>query len=94
MTITVTPAWQRAMQRALADDQKPTLRTDGTYRVPSKSSPGAFHTVRLDAHGHIIHCDCKGWERYGRSNPCRHAGAVALARSYMMGAHLLPAKAA
>lgn len=90
MTITVSPTWQQAMERALADKQKAHLHTDGTFTVPSKSCPGAFHTVLVDEAGHITHCTCRGWERYGRSNPCRHAGAVALARAYMMGAHLVP----
>jgi hypothetical protein len=45
--------------------------------------------VLLDDSGHIVHCtQCKGWEKGGRSNPCKHAGAVALARIFLRGASI------
>src|SRR5689334_10885756 len=90
MTITPNPAWTRAMQRALASGYRPTRRVDGSYRVPSKSCPGTVHIVSVDEAGHITHCDCKGWEQGGRQRPCWHAGAVALARLFLLGAHITP----
>jgi len=92
-TVTVTPTWQAAMQRALRDHLKATRQVDGTYRVPSVSQPGKWHIVSLDKAGHIIDCsDCKGWENGGRERPCKHAGAVALGRAYETGAHLVIAR--
>lgn len=89
MTITVTGPWRRAMERALRDGLKPTKRADGTYRVRSTSRPDCVHIVTLDQHGHIASCsDCPGWENGGRERPCKHAGSVALARAYELGAHL------
>jgi SWIM zinc finger len=85
MTITPTPTWTRAMARATRESVKPTRRVDGTYRVPSVSHPGTFHTVLLDDAGKIIHCDCLGFEHGGRQRPCKHAGAVALAISFLGG---------
>lgn len=91
MTITPTPNWTRAMQHAMPGGLKPTRRVDGTYRVCSTSQPGTFHIVTLDDAGQITRCsDCKGWERYGRHNPCKHAAAVAIARAYEMGASIAP----
>lgn len=91
MTITPTVNWTKAMQRAIDEGLKPTRCVDGTYRVRSVSKPGAYHTVVLDDAGHIIHCtDCKGWEHGGRLHPCKHAAAVALAVSYLMGASIIP----
>lgn len=93
MTITVTPGWQRAMERAQREGLKATLTVDGTFRVRSVSKPGTFHTVSLDEHGHIAHCsDCKGWENGGRQRPCKHAGAAAIGRAYLTGVELVPAK--
>ena len=90
MTITVSGNWKRAMERSLREGLKATKRVDGTYRVPSVSEPGKQHIVTLDAAGHIIGCsDCLGWERYGRRSPCKHAGSVAIARAYLLGAHLV-----
>lgn len=94
MTITVTRNWQRAIERALREGLKATKTagTVGPYRVRSVSHPGTLHTVTLDTAGHIVSCsDCPGWNRYGRRNPCKHAGAVALARAFECGAHLVPA---
>jgi SWIM zinc finger len=85
MTITPTPTWTRSMERAMREEVKPTRCVDGTYRVPSVSHPGTFHTVLLDDAGHIIHCDCLGFAHGGRQRPCKHAGAVALAISFLGG---------
>jgi hypothetical protein len=86
MTITPTPTWIRAMERAQRESVKPTRLLDGTYRVPSVSTPGTFHTVIVDGAGHITHCsNCKGWEHGQRTHPCKHAGAVALAISFLAG---------
>lgn len=91
MTIHPGPNWTKAMQRAIDQGLKATKTVDGTYRVRSVSKPGTFHTVILDDAGHILHCsDCKGWERGGRQHPCKHAGAVALARAYLSGASIAP----
>jgi hypothetical protein len=91
MTITISGNWKRAIERAMRDGLKPTKRTDGTCRVRSTSRPGIVHTVSLDGSGHIVDCsDCPGWEQGGRQRPCKHAGAVALARAYLMGAHIVP----
>ena len=82
MTITVPQNWQRAMARARREGLKATKRTDGTYRVRSVSRPGAFHIVSLDERGRIVHCsDCLGWANGERQRPCKHAGAVAVARA-------------
>lgn len=90
-TVTVTPTWQRSMERALREGLKATKTVAGTYRVRSISHPGTLHTVTLDTAGRIVDCsDCKGWIHGGRANPCKHAGAVALARAYECGAHLIP----
>ena len=90
MTITVSGNWKRALERALRQGLKATKRVDGTYRVPSVSEPGKFHILTLDPAGHIAGCsECLGWERYGRGNPCKHAGAVAIARAFELGAHLV-----
>jgi hypothetical protein len=34
----------------------------------------------------------KGWETGGRQRPCKHAGAVAIGRAYLMGAHVVPTR--
>jgi hypothetical protein len=88
MTITPTPTWEKAIRRAIARGLKATLRADGTFRVASVSTPGTFHTVKLNAAGRIIECDCKGWTRYGRTNPCQHSGAVAVALVALKGRSL------
>lgn len=94
-TVPVSPSWQRAMERALREGLKATLQGDGTFRVRSVSEPGKRHIVTLDEAGRIISCsDCKGWERYGRTNPCKHAGAVALARCALSGQTPVPARQA
>lgn len=91
MTITPDRHWTRAMHRAINEGLKPTRQVDGSYRVRSTSHPGMFHVVTLDEAGHITHCgDCLGWERGGRQHPCKHAAAVALAVSYLLGAHIAP----
>jgi hypothetical protein len=78
------------MERAMREGLKATKRVDGSFRVPSVSEPGKVHIVTLDEAGHIVDCsDCKGWERYGRSNPCKHAGAVAIGLAYLQGAHIV-----
>jgi len=89
-TVTPTSAWCRAMQRAIREHVKPTKRTDGTFRVPSVSTPGQDHIVTMDASGHIIHCDCVGWQHGGRIRPCKHVAAVALAIMFLAGAHIVP----
>jgi hypothetical protein len=93
MTITVTTTWERSMRRALAEHVKATKRADGTFRVPSVSTADTFHTVTLDAAGHIASCDCKAFQRWGRKFPCKHAGAVAIALSAMAGNTLEAPKA-
>lgn len=90
MTINPTPAWQRAIHRALGHRVKPTLLADGTFRVPSASRTVPFHIVSRDKSGQIAHCsDCKGWAQGGRERPCWHAGACALAIAYLKGDHFL-----
>ncbi len=91
-TVTPTSAWCKAMRRARRESIKPTRQGDGTYRVPSVSTPGAVHIVTLDQAGHIVHCDCKGWEHGGRSHPCKHAASVALAIMFLAGNHITPAR--
>jgi hypothetical protein len=84
--ITVSGKWEKAMKRAVRDNRKATLLSDGRFRVASKSHKGTVHYVSLDDHGHIAHCsDCPWWARYGRTNPCGHAGAVAIALSALKG---------
>jgi hypothetical protein len=85
MMIIPTSPWEKAMRRAIAAGMKATKRGDGTFRVPSQSAPGTTHTVELDQCGRIAQCDCKGWARFGRKNPCKHAGAVAIALSALSG---------
>lgn len=86
MTFTPTTSWQRAMKRAIREGLKATRRVDGTYRVASISAPTTSHTVLVDDAGRIIHCsDCKGWENGGRLRPCKHAGAVAVALTFLGG---------
>jgi len=94
MTATITPtsAWCRAMQRAIRQHVKPTRQSDGSFRVPSVSTPGTHHIVRLDQAGHIVHCDCRGWQQYGRTNPCKHAASVALGILFLAGAHITPSR--
>ncbi len=89
-TITPTSAWCRAMQRAICEHVKPTRQTDGSFRVPSVSTPGVVHIVSVNEAGHIIHCDCTGWQHGGRSHPCKHAASVAMAIMFMKGAHIVP----
>jgi len=94
MTVTVTPtsAWCRAMERAIRENVKPTRQTDGSFRVPSVSTPGTFHIVTVDQAGHIIDCSaCPGWANGGR-RPCKHAASVALAIMFLAGAHSTPAR--
>lgn len=89
-TVTITPTWRRAMERAMREGLKATRCVDGTYRVPSASRRGTTHTVILDDAGRIIHCTgCKGWEQGGRERPCKHAGSVAIARAFERGDHLI-----
>jgi hypothetical protein len=89
MTITVSGNWKRAMERAFHEGLKATRRVDGSYTVPSVSRPGTTHRLIVDTAGQISGCsDCKGWDQGGRDNPCKHAGAVALARACECGAHL------
>jgi len=91
MTITPTAPWQRAMQRAIREHVKPTRQTDGTFRVPSVSTPGTNHIVTVNEFGHIIDCsDCQGWQHGGRQRPCKHVAAVALAIVFLSGAHIVP----
>jgi hypothetical protein len=86
MTFTPTANWRRAMERAIRAGLKATRCVDGTYRVPSVSHPGAIHSVIVNDAGHITYCsDCMGWDHGQRAHPCKHAGAVALALTYLGG---------
>jgi len=91
-TVTPTSPWCRAMQRAIRENVKPTRQTDGTFRVPSVSTPGTNHIVTVNEFGHIIDCsDCQGWQHGGRQRPCKHVASVALAIVFLSGAHITPA---
>jgi hypothetical protein len=84
--LAVTGTWERAMRRAIRDHRKATLLSNGRFRVASKSHQGAVHYVTLDDQGHISHCsECPWWARYGRTNPCGHAGATAIAIAALKG---------
>ncbi len=92
MTITPSPTWTKAMQRAIREDLKPTRRVDGAFRVCSISHPGTVHIVTLDGAGHIADCsDCLGWVHGGRAHPCKHAGATALGIAFLEGHSIIPA---
>lgn len=50
---------------------------ESTFRCPSASRPGQFHTVHIHAYGdgvlRVSECECEAW-LFGK--PCRHGRAV------------------
>jgi uncharacterized Zn finger protein len=67
-------AEQRAMERAVTQNVWVEPQEDGTYRTPSISESGQFHTVTVDKLGNVT-CDCLAGER---GMACKHAAAVCM----------------
>ena len=61
--------WCRAIFEAAVDAHFDD-RTFRVIEVDSHTTPGVKHRLTLDAEGHVVACECPGWERLGR---CRHA---------------------